>query len=93
MPDQSAETPRSGIQILIEWANEQDHWVRSIVSEVIAARRHLPEKSIEAAYALLLAEKGLSRDAAPNVPPLSAGDAPRRTPRTCASSAYRVSRG
>jgi len=76
MPDQPAQTPRSGIQILIAWANEQDHWVRAIVSEVIAARRELPEQSIEAAYALLLAEKGLSDDPAPNVSPLSAEASP-----------------
>lgn len=74
--EQTTERPRSGIQILIEWANDQDHWVRAVVSEVIAARRELPEKSIEAAYGLLLAEKGLSPDTAPNVPPLSLGAAP-----------------
>jgi hypothetical protein len=76
MPEQPPQTPRSGIQILIAWANEQDHWVRAIVSEVIAARRELPEMSIEAAYALLLAEKGLSKDSPPNVLPLAAGVAP-----------------
>lgn len=71
MINQPAEAPRSGIEILIAWANEQDHWVRAIASEVIAVRRELPEKSVAAAFALLLAEKGLSADAPPNVPPLS----------------------
>lgn len=76
MPNQPIPTPRGGLQILIAWANEQDHWVRAIVSEVIAARRELADKSIEAAYALLLAEKGLSNDSAPNQPLLSAEAAP-----------------
>lgn len=76
LADQSDQTTRSGIQILIDWANEQDHWVRAIVSEVVAVRRQLAEKSTEAAYDLLLAEKGLREGSVPNVPPLSAGAAP-----------------
>jgi hypothetical protein len=75
MPTQPLQPTRTGLQILVDWANEQDHWVRAIVSEVVAARRELPEKSIEAAYSLLLAEKGLSHDTPPNVVPLSAGAA------------------
>src|SRR6266542_3262900 len=65
--------PRTGIQLLIDWANEQDNWVRAITAEVIAARRALPDASAAAAYGMLLAEKGLSKDAPPNVPLLSAG--------------------
>ena len=76
MSDKPAQTPRSGIQILIAWANEQDHWVRAITSEVVATRRALPENSIDAAYAVLLAEKGLSDDPIPDVPTLSASVRP-----------------
>lgn len=74
-PMRAASPPhdRTGLELLIAWANEQDHWVRAIVSEVIAARKDLPEQSIGAAFDVLLAEKGLSGDAAPNVPPLSVG--------------------
>jgi hypothetical protein len=76
MSPESPQPKRNGVEILIGWANEQDHWVRAIVSEVIATRRELPEKSLEAAYLLLLGEKGLSLDAPPNVPALAAGAAP-----------------
>jgi len=73
MPAQSPQTPRTGIQLLIDWANEQDNWVRAIAAEVIAARRALSDASIAAAYDMLLAEKGLSQGAPPNVALLSAG--------------------
>lgn len=68
--------PRNGVEILVDWANEQDQWVRAIVAEVIAARRELPEASITAAYEQLLAEKGLSPDLPKDVPKLSAEAAP-----------------
>jgi len=67
---------RNGVQILIAWANDQDHWVRAIAGEVLATRRELPEKSIAAAYSMLLAEKGLSSGTAPNVSLLSERIAP-----------------
>lgn len=73
MPAQTTPTPRTGLQLLIEWANEQDHWVRAIVTEVIAARRPLADASVAAAYDMLLAEKGLSQAATPTVAPLAAG--------------------
>jgi hypothetical protein len=72
-PMSSSPSPRSGLQILIDWANQQDHWVRATVSEVIATRKELPPQSVDATYAMLLAEKGLSADAAPDMPPLSVG--------------------
>jgi recombinational DNA repair ATPase RecF len=43
------------------------------VTEVIAARRPLADASVAMAYDMLLAEKGLSQAAAPNVAPLAAG--------------------
>ncbi len=76
MSHQETEVQRKGIHILIDWANTQDHWVRAIVAEVIAVRRELPEQSINRAYALLLAEKGLSHEPPPNIPQLSVGEAP-----------------
>jgi predicted ATPase len=79
MPEHFTHPPRSGVQILVEWANQQDHWVRAIVSEVLAARKGLPAQSIDAAYKMLLAEKALSKDAAPNVPALSVGVTTKET--------------
>ena len=73
MPDPQTPTARTGLQLLIDWANEQDHWVRAIVTEVIAARRALVDASVDAAYDMLLAEKGLSQAAPPNVAVLAAG--------------------
>jgi hypothetical protein len=62
---------RTGLEILIDWANDEDGWVRSIASEVVATRRALTEASIEAAYQVFLAEKGLGEGPAPTVPLLS----------------------
>lgn len=67
--------PRNGLDLLIEWANEQDQWVRAIAGEVITTRREVSEQSVEGAYSMFLAEKGLSTDAPPNIPRLSAGAA------------------
>jgi hypothetical protein len=67
---------RNGVQILIQWANDQDHWVRAIAGEVLATRRELPEKSVDAAYSILLAEKGLSPGNPPSIPSLSEAVAP-----------------
>src|SRR6266542_4333552 len=72
MPDPQTATQRTGLQLLIDWANEQDHWVRAIVTEVIAARRALADASVAAAYDMLLAEKALSQAAPPNVALLAA---------------------
>jgi recombinational DNA repair ATPase RecF len=72
MPDPTP-TPRTGLQLLIDWANEQDHWVRAIVTEVIAARRALSDASVAAAYDMFLAEKGLSSAAPPAAPLLAQG--------------------
>ncbi len=69
-------TPRNGLQILIDWANAQDGWVRAIVGEVVATRRELPEPSLDAAYAIFLAEKELSDAPARDVAALSAGTNP-----------------
>src|SRR4051794_29770405 len=66
----------TALQLLIDWANVQDDWVRAIVGEVVATRRELPETSLAAAYELLLAEKGLSDESPRNVASLSAGENP-----------------
>ncbi len=77
-------TPATGsspnaCQLLIDWANEQDNWIRSIVSEVLATRRPVAEQTLDAAYTMFLAEKHLSDDPPPVVPMLGAGDASEET--------------
>ena len=61
---------RTGRQVLVDWANDQDEWVRAIVSEVIATGRELSGPALDHALSALLAEKGLSGEQAPRVPKL-----------------------
>lgn len=70
MPDA---TPPSARQRLIDWANDQDAWVRAIVHEVLATGQELPDDAIANFYAVLLAEKQLSKDPMPAVPTLTLG--------------------
>lgn len=65
--------PNTVRSLLIEWANQQDHWVRGLVMEVIATRSDLPEHRIGYFYESLLSEKGLRAGSHPEIPPLSAG--------------------
>ena len=57
--------------ILVRWANEQDHWVRRIVGEVLVSRQELPESVIEEAYRAYRVEKGLDEGVTHTLPPLS----------------------
>lgn len=52
--------PQSAVQLLIDWANSQDNWVRAIVGEVVATRRQVVDAALDRAYEILLAEKELS---------------------------------
>ncbi len=53
-------TATTGRRLLVEWANEQDHWVRAIVAEVLSSRRPLTDDVVENFYELLLREKELA---------------------------------
>jgi len=81
----NAETPRttpsSGLSLLVEWANEQDHWIRKLVGEVIETRRRLSDKRINTLYELLLQEKELAEGDSVSVEALSAS-APPPSPET-----------
>lgn len=57
-------------QLLVDWANAQDHWVRAIVAEVLATRREVVAEALGRAYSLLLAEKELSSEILTPVPAL-----------------------
>ena len=73
MPDlnsqQSANT--NARSLLVEWANQQDHWVRMIVSDVLSTRQQASEKKIEEAFAVCLSEKDLSEEPLTPVPKLA----------------------
>jgi recombinational DNA repair ATPase RecF len=60
-----------GQSALIEWANQQDHWVRALVSELISTRQGLLEERVPHYYELLLKEKELAPGTVPDVPLLS----------------------
>jgi hypothetical protein len=65
------ENRSSAIDLLVDWANAQDNWVRAIVSHVLQSRRALSIASVEEIYDLLLHEKGLAAQAdTVSVPPL-----------------------
>lgn len=57
-------------EVLVAWANEQEHWVRGIVREVLNTRQPAPEDVINQAYQTCLAEKGLSSDSITDSPKL-----------------------
>jgi AAA domain-containing protein len=57
MASTETETART---LLISWANQQDGWVRSVVSELLVTRSPVGRESLERALAVLLAEKGLA---------------------------------
>ena len=61
-------SPTSGLALLIEWANGQDHWIRKIVDNVIKTRSLLSDEHVTAIYELFLREKKLAQ-----------GDPERRT--------------
>jgi recombinational DNA repair ATPase RecF len=64
-------TGATGRSALIEWANQQDHWVRALVSEVITTRQVLSEGRCQHYYELLLREKELAPGAVADAPLLS----------------------
>ena len=63
MPSETA--PR---RLLIEWANNQDAWVRYIVGEVLSSKQYLDSSVLDEAYDYLLVEKELKDGSRPRVP-------------------------
>ena len=49
----------SGIALLVDWANEQDHWVRALTGAVLESRRALTANVTDELYEVLLNEKNL----------------------------------
>jgi hypothetical protein len=61
-PSSSTHGP-TACSILVQWANEQDHWVRGIAREVLASRQELPESVVDEVYRDYRTEKGLDTGA------------------------------
>ena len=75
---QSSQT--SGIDLLIKWANNQDHWIRQIVDTVVQTRSQLTDEHITDVYELFLREKTLTQGDTPNVQLLSSSQVSTNTP-------------
>ncbi len=66
--DEAATPERSARQRLIEWANQQDGWARSIAAEVISTRREVSDETLRKIRDAYLVEKQLSQGEARAVP-------------------------
>ncbi len=55
------ESPKisSGRSLIIEWANQQDHWLRAMISELLQSQTALTDEQIDLFYSKLLIEKEL----------------------------------
>ena len=42
----------SGISLLADWANEQDHWIWALVAQVVEVRRRLSDGQLDELYDL-----------------------------------------
>jgi len=73
LPEQmTSET--TGVKLLARWANEQSHWIRGVVAEVLETRMALGEARVEAFYEMLLREKGLAKGDMVEVPSIEGAD-------------------
>ena len=72
----------SGLVLLIRWANDQDHWIRKIVDNVVQTRSQLSDEHITDVYELFLREKKLAQGDTPNVTLLSSSQVSTNTPTT-----------
>ena len=61
-------------KVLVDWANKQQNWVRTIVREVLATKSSLPQNSLHDIYQLFLAESKLLNKSFEEVPKLEFGD-------------------
>lgn len=70
----SSPPPQAGArQLLVNWANSQDGWVRTLVLQVLQTRQPLPAAAVQAVYETFQAEKGLVDSPHPVVTPLTLG--------------------
>ena len=74
MNEREAAAQVSGLMLLIEWANDRDHWIRKLVADVIATRSELSDPRIADLSELFLREKGLIQGEQPNVEEIVASE-------------------
>lgn len=66
----------SAVGALAGWANGLDGWVRKVATEVLARRTPLDDEILDACFAEMLAEKGLSTDLPSTVATIDITEAP-----------------
>lgn len=71
----SVVTATSATQLLVDWANSQDGWVRRAVALVLTTRASVEPEGLDQLYVQYLAEKGLSDGEADVVPAIQLMDA------------------
>ncbi len=79
----------SARQILVDWANSQQNWVRGIVAEVLATRGPVPEEPLRHVFALALGEWELSNEGIDHAPALTTGVSASDAQETLVLSALR----
>ncbi|MCL4822627.1 MAG: AAA family ATPase [Anaerolineales bacterium] len=67
----------TGLSLLINWANEQDHWLRGLAAEIVETRRPLSDARVTHFVDLLQREKELVDAGSVAVAQLSAGSTSR----------------
>lgn len=68
--DVSSAQPQTIRSLLVGWANEQDAWVRHLVSEVVVSRRPMMDGQLDGIYQTFLREKALVADKPFEIPKL-----------------------
>lgn len=71
LPSEEETAPIDPRVLLAEWANNNDEWIRLLVSEAITTGRPVDARVIEKVYQLLRQEKSLDNRELPTVPKLS----------------------
>jgi len=66
----AATQPRSARSLLVEWANDQDPWIRGLIGEILRSRRAITPERVDHFYERLLVEKGLVPGTPEPAPPL-----------------------
>jgi len=78
MPEEAttsvAPTQKTAKRLLVDWANFQDGWVRTVVGEVLASGISLDATALDVIYAQFLSEKGFGVSEAVAVPAIELGD-------------------
>lgn len=75
-PEETTTAPQTTARhLLVDWANKQDGWIRSVVDAVLSSSGEISENTLDSVYQRYLAEKGLSDATVDPVEALTIGEA------------------